>query len=112
MEENNKNILEKIETNKTPQNVTVNQQFNVNIFLNEECKNAMNLGDFMGNIMITMDDLKYTKDNGFVIGISNIFKRHLGVLAVQNDQYIAVIKRKCIFMLKVKMNGKRKKENV
>ena len=38
MEENNKNILEKIETNKTPQNVTVNQQFNVNIFLNEECK--------------------------------------------------------------------------
>ena len=81
MEENNKNILEKIETNKTPQNVTVNQQFNVNIFLNEECKNAMNLGDFMGNIMITMDDLKYTKDNGFVIGISNIFKRHLGVLA-------------------------------
>tara|TARA_B100001094_G_scaffold32989_1_gene27450 strand:- start:213 stop:632 length:420 start_codon:yes stop_codon:yes gene_type:complete len=40
----------------------------------------MNLGDFMGNIMITMDDLNYTKDNGYVFGISNIFKKYLGEL--------------------------------
>ena len=90
----------------------MNQQFNVNIFLNEECKNAMNLGDFMGNIMITMDDLKYTKDNGFVIGISNIFKRHLGVLAPTERPIHCSDKEKMHFMLKVKTNGKKKKENV
>ena len=100
MVKNNQEILERIETNNTPQNVTVNQQFNVNIFLNEECKNAMNLGDFMGNILITMDDLNYTKDNGFVIGISNIFKKHLGGLAPTERPIHCSDKEKMHFYIK------------
>tara|TARA_Y100001935_G_scaffold247554_1_gene243596 strand:+ start:418 stop:1347 length:930 start_codon:yes stop_codon:yes gene_type:complete len=100
MEKNNKELLERIETKKPTQNVTVNQQFNVNIFLNEECKNAMNLGDFMGNIMITMDDLNYTKDNGYVIGISNIFKKHLGDLAVTERPIHCSDKEKMHFYIK------------
>ena len=100
MEQNNKSLLEKIETKNTTQNFTVNQQFNVNIFLNEECKNAMNLGDFMGNIMITMDDLNYTKDNGYVIGISNIFKKHLGVLAPTERPIHCSDKEKMHFYIK------------
>ena len=100
MDKNNKDILERIETNKATQNVTVNQQFNIKIFLNEECKNAMNLGDFMGNILITMDDLNYTKDNGFVIGISNIFKKHLCCLAPTERPIHCSDKEKMHFYIK------------
>lgn len=108
MDKNNKEILERLETSSAPQNVTVNQQFNVNIFLNEECKNAMNLGDFMGNIMITMDDLNYTKDNGYIIGISNIFKKHLGVLAPTERPIHCSDKEKMHFYIKSENEWKKK----
>ena len=77
MDKNNQDILERIETNNTPQNVTVNQQFNVNIFLNEECKNAMNIGDFIDQIQLTLEDLAYSQQHGFIKGITNIFVKNL-----------------------------------
>ena len=64
------------------QNITTNQyqnnnQVNINLFLNEDCKNAMNITDFVNQIQLSLDDLKYTKDNGYVNGISNIFIKNL-----------------------------------
>ena len=43
------------------------------MFLNEKCKNAMNLEDFVEKIKLTLEDLQFTKDNGYAKGISNIF---------------------------------------
>jgi hypothetical protein len=40
----------------------------------------MNLTDFIENLQITLDDLMYTKDNGYIKGVSNIFLKHLGYL--------------------------------
>ena len=54
-----------------------NQQYSINFFLNEKCKNAMNLEDFVEKIKLTLEDLKFTKDNGYVKGISNIFIKNL-----------------------------------
>ncbi len=59
-----------------------NQKLNINVFLNEECKNAMNLSDFVNHIQLTLDDLDYTKNNGFVKGITNIFVKNLEELEV------------------------------
>ena len=49
----------------------------VNVFLNEQCKGAMNLTDFVDSMVISVSDLDYTRENGYVKGISNIFAKHL-----------------------------------
>ena len=48
-----------------------NQNMTINVFLNEQCKDALNLTDFVQNIKVTLEDLQYTKDNGFVNGFVN-----------------------------------------
>ena len=55
-----------------------NNKISINVFLNERCKGAMNLDEFVDNVKVTLEDLNYTKDNGYVKGISNIFVKHLG----------------------------------
>ena len=54
-----------------------NNKISINVFLNEKCKGAMNLDEFVDNVKVTLEDLKYTKTNGYVKGISNIFVKHL-----------------------------------
>jgi hypothetical protein len=59
-----------------------NKTFNLQFFLNETCKNAMNLNQFVDNIDITMDDLKNTRINGLVEGVSDIIIRGLKQLEI------------------------------
>ena len=47
-----------------------NNNYTINMFLNEKCKNAMNLEDFVEKIKFTLEDLQYTSDNGYASGIS------------------------------------------
>jgi hypothetical protein len=54
-----------------------NKQFNVNFFLNETCKNAMNMGDFVDSLKINTEELENVGKLGYVEGISNIFIRGL-----------------------------------
>jgi len=54
-----------------------NNKISINIFLNEKCKDAMNLTDFVNNIKISLEDLQYTNQHGYVKGISNIFQKNL-----------------------------------
>jgi len=54
-----------------------NQNMTINVFLNEQCKDALNLTDFVQNIKVTLEDLKYTADNGFVNGVTNIITKQL-----------------------------------
>ena len=56
---------------------TYNNRMSINIYLNEKCKNAMNLTDFVENVKVSLEDLLYTKNHGFVKGISNIFAKQL-----------------------------------
>ena len=59
-----------------------NNKFNLNFFLNETCKDAMNIQEFMENIRITFDDLLKIGDSGFVTGVSDIFIKQLQDLDV------------------------------
>ena len=54
-------------------NVNSNNKFNINVFLNEQCKDAININEFIESLQIQLQDLEYTKDNGLVNSISNIF---------------------------------------
>jgi hypothetical protein len=66
------NNIEKIE-NKIENNKT----FNINLFLNEECKNAITLGEFVNSLKIEDSDLFYAKDKGLSEAITKIFERGL-----------------------------------
>jgi hypothetical protein len=50
-----------------------NNTFNMNMFLNEKCKDAMNMKDFVNSIQLNMTDLENVGRLGYVEGMSNIF---------------------------------------
>jgi hypothetical protein len=56
---------------------THNTQFNLNMFLNNECKDAVKLSDFVKTLKITLQDLEYTKTKGIVEGVSSIIVNNL-----------------------------------
>lgn len=58
-------------TNNTINNTT-NNKFNLNVFLNETCKDAINLNDFIQSIELSIDDFINTGEVGYVKGISDI----------------------------------------
>ncbi len=58
-------------------NNTYNNKMSINVYLNEYCKDAMNLTDFVDKLKISLEDLMYTKDHGYVKCISNIFVKQL-----------------------------------
>ena len=58
-------------------NISNNKHFNLNVFLNETCKDAMNISDFVSSIKVNLEDLEHTGEKGYVEGISNIFIKNL-----------------------------------
>ena len=56
---------------------TNNTQFNLNMFLNEDCKDAIKLSDFVKTLNITLNDLEYTKTKGIVEGVGSIIANNL-----------------------------------
>jgi hypothetical protein len=54
-----------------------NNTFNMNFFLNEQCKDAMNMSDFVKAIELDSNDMENVGTHGFVKGISNIFMNNL-----------------------------------
>jgi hypothetical protein len=71
-------------SNNTISNNTHNNanHFNMNMFLNENCKDAMNLSDFMKNLTVTMEDMELTGKLGFVKGMTRIIVNNLNALDV------------------------------
>lgn len=64
--------------NNTQNNVT----FNLNTFLNEKCKDAINLTDFIDSMQVSFEDLENTGKHGFVKSLSQCITRELGKLDV------------------------------
>lgn len=59
-----------------------NKTFNLNVFLNETCKDAMNITDFVDSLQLQLSDLETVGKLGFVEGISNIIVKNLQALDV------------------------------
>ena len=57
-----------------------NKAFNLNFFLNETCKDAMNITDFVDSIKLQLSDLEIVGEVGYVEGISNIIIKNLNEL--------------------------------
>ena len=82
--EQNKQIIELSSKNNT--NITNtnchNKTFNLQVFLNEKCKDALNITDFVNSLNLSLTDLENVGENGFVDGISKIFVKGLKSLDI------------------------------
>ena len=68
-------------TNNNTNNMNIdNKTFNLTFFLNETCKDAINITDFVSSIKVNLEDLENTGRQGYIQGISNIILKNLNNL--------------------------------
>ena len=80
-------------------NSTTNQSFNLNVFLNETCKDAMNIKEFLENLNPTLDDLENVGQKGFVKGISEIILKSLREMEINKRPiHCTDIKREIVYL--------------
>jgi hypothetical protein len=76
-----------------------NNKFNINVFLNEKCKDAMNFADFIKNIEVSHEDLENNAQLGFVNGISKIIIDNLKQLSIYDRPiHCSDVKRETMYI--------------
>ena len=84
-------------TNNTNSNNT--NHFNINLFLNEKCKDALNITDFVNSLTIDFEDLEYVGNNGYVDGITNLFVKGLKELDIyKRPIHCTDVKRETLYI--------------
>jgi len=82
-----------------------NTQFNLQVFLNEDCKDAMNLSEFIDKIQISFDDLENQAQLGYEKGISKVFIENLKELGKHKRPIHCTDTKRKLYILKKMMNG-------
>jgi hypothetical protein len=106
MKENSdmKSMMMKVIENGTHNTINTtnshNKAFNLNLFLNETCKDAMNINDFVESIKLQVSDLENVGEIGFVEGISNIIVKNLNALDVTKRPIHCTDKKREIIYIK------------
>ena len=82
--EKNIELFKNINSTNNSHNTTNshNKAFNLNFFLNETCKDAMNIMDFVDSIKLQLSDLEKVGELGYVDGISNIITNNLKAIDI------------------------------
>lgn len=100
-----KTLLCKVLENGTNNNSSINNSynnnktFNIQVFLNETCKNAMNISDFVNSIQPTLEDLENVGRLGYAEGISEIIINNLSKIAVtERPIHCSDVKREVIYI--------------
>jgi hypothetical protein len=99
-------IMNKVLELSKPGNMTINntnnsnnKSFNINLFLNEQCKDAFNFTEFVNNIKISYQDLENNAQLGFVQGISKIFMDNLKQLDIsERPIHCTDVKRETMYI--------------
>jgi len=90
-------------------NTTNNNKFNLNFFLNETCKDAITMSDFINSIEITMEDFIQTGNIGFVDGISKVMVERIKVMDLHTrPMHCTDLKRETLY---IKNDDKWEKED-
>jgi hypothetical protein len=88
-----------IANNVISNNTNNNNTFNLNVFLNEKCKDAMNINEFVDSIQLDLADLESVGRLGYIEGISNIIVKNLKALDVtERPIHCADKKREVIYI--------------
>ena len=102
-------LIPKIGNNNTVNNnngVINKQKININIFLNEQCKDAITMNEFIETINVSLEDLLITKNRGLCEGVSNIFIENMNKLSLyKRPMHCTDTKRETVY-IKSNNNGK------
>ena len=92
-------LLPKIGNQIVGNNIINKNKININIFLNEQCKDALTMNEFIDKIKITMDDLMVTKNKGLSEGVSNIFIENMNKLSLhERPMHCTDVKRETVYI--------------
>jgi hypothetical protein len=76
-----------------------NNSFNLNLFLNEKCKDAINISDFVDNIKLQLTDLEHFGYTGYVEGVSKILIKNLNELdVIKRPIHCSDLKREVLYI--------------
>lgn len=76
-----------------------NKTFNLQFFLHEECKDALNISEFVNSIKVELDDLETTGRLGYVEGVSRIINKNLGDLdQTKRPIHCSDVKREILYI--------------
>ena len=76
-----------------------NQQYNIQMFLNDKCKNALNISDFINSLQITLEDLNMTTDRGLIEGVTLTMMRGLEKLQIhERPIHCSDLKREVLYI--------------
>jgi len=85
--------------NNNNNNTNIKQKFNINIFLNEQCKDALNMDEFLKQITVTLENLDVTKTKGLCEGLSNVFIENMNKLSVfKRPLHCTDVKRETLYI--------------
>ena len=80
-------------------NNTTNNKFNLNVFLNETCKDAISMDDFINSIEVTRDEFIHTGQVGFIEGISTVMAHRFRDMEVHTRPlHCTDLKRETIYI--------------
>jgi len=77
-----------------------NKTFNLQVFLNETCKDAMNISDFIESVQLQVSDLENVGKVGYIEGISNIIIKNLNALEVEKRPVHCTDKKREVMYVK------------
>ena len=107
--EQNKQLVEFAQKPTTTNTINNNQKFNLNFFLNEQCKDAINMSEFIENMHLDLNDLTETGRLGYVGGISRILVNKLQELDIyKRPLHCTDMKRETLY---IRENNEWLKEN-
>ena len=96
---NNTNPITNVTHNNNHNTTNNNQKFNLNFFLNDTCKDAMNITDFLRNFDIQVDELEYIGNHGYVNGMTKmIMDRLKGMDITKRPIHCTDIKRETMYI--------------
>ena len=94
-----KNMAPLINSNTINNTQNNNQKFNINVFLNEQCKNAINMSDFIKSLHISLEQLDFTKQNGLIDGLSKSIIDNMNKLSIyERPLHCTDIKRETLYI--------------
>ena len=109
-----KNIMMEVLKNGTHNTTNINshnKSFNLQFFLNETCKDAMNIMDFVDSIKLQLSDLEKVGEIGYIDGISNIIVKNLKALDIHQRPVHCIDKKRETLYIKDDDKWAKEEEN-
>ena len=94
-------MIPKMGSNNTTTNNTnnINQKFNIQVFLNDKCKDALNMKDFIKSIEISVEQLDFTKRKGLAAGLTNAIVENMNKLSLyERPLHCTDLKRETLYI--------------